>query len=78
MVTKPGLIGNGRKTIFGEGALESFSKNCALQTLNVDKRKPARFEMDQPVSDCKIDRSFWTNPATRRGSNPKEKSNDRH
>jgi hypothetical protein len=31
MVTKPGLIGNGRKTIFGEGALESFAKNCARE-----------------------------------------------
>jgi hypothetical protein len=35
MVIRPDLIGNGRKTIFGEDALESFAKSCMLQ-----KRRP--------------------------------------
>src|SRR5512147_1757257 len=39
MVIKPGLIGNGRKTIFGESALESFAKNCGLEALNLNKKK---------------------------------------
>jgi hypothetical protein len=41
MVTKPGLIGNGRKTISGDGALKNFEKNCALQKLSLDKGKRA-------------------------------------
>ena len=44
MVIKPGLIGNGRKIILGDGALRNFGKNCALQKLNLDKRKPAHSE----------------------------------
>jgi hypothetical protein len=48
MVTKPGLIGEGKKTIFGESALKSFAKNCAHQILNLDKGNAARFEMGRP------------------------------
>jgi hypothetical protein len=70
MGTKPGLIGNGRKTIFGEGAPENFAKDCALQRLNLDKRKTARFEMGGPVLGHKVDQSSWTNPATRQRLKP--------
>jgi hypothetical protein len=37
MVTKPGLIGNGRKTISGDGAPKNFEKSCAPQKLSLDK-----------------------------------------
>jgi hypothetical protein len=35
MVIKPGLIGNGRKTIFGGSAISIFAKSCALQLLSL-------------------------------------------
>jgi hypothetical protein len=38
--TKQGLIGNVKKTIFGESTLKSFAKNCALPILHLDEEKP--------------------------------------
>jgi hypothetical protein len=48
MATKPGVIGNGRKTILGEGALKSFAKECELKLLSVDKRKSLPFDTGLP------------------------------
>jgi hypothetical protein len=64
MVIKPGLIGNGRKTILGDGVLKSSAKNCALQKPSLDRRKTPRLETGWSVSGYRIDRPFWTNPAT--------------
>jgi hypothetical protein len=33
MEIKPGLIGDGRKTIFGGSAISNCAKSCALQLL---------------------------------------------
>ncbi len=70
MGTKPGLIGNGRKTILDDGALKSFAKDSALQILSVHKRTAVLSTLACPGSGCKGGHSSWTNPAPRKSVRP--------